>query len=364
MSPAKRLIAALALSTLTLGVADAQTVQIGSEASCARCAIVLENVVTLRDLTYDGPSTLIARGPAGDFYLYSDALVKTFKSDGQFRRQIGRRGGGPGEYEQPRNLLVARDGSVHLLDAQLSRYMVFSPDGKIRSAATTSVNRGIGMDAVFLADGQLVVNGIFSSMADAGYALQRIDAAGHSTLRFDEGVFDLSKKWLQRRLLWTRSDGSLLVARPYTFAIDVYAPDLTKQTTIRRVADWIPRSEPQESPSGGIFDKPFTPELTAIWEDADGLVWLLMYVPSPLWKPGPTSRPGHLPPRDEFDALAKRPRKDAIVEVIDLKRGQVFARSRIAGLIGLPFGGGYIAENVDTLQGEPVVRISRFRLKR
>lgn len=350
--------------TLSASSASPQAVEIQSAVSCGRCAVVIEQVADLAGVFYEGPPTLITRGPNGEFFMLDAEAIKAFGRTGGFRFQIGRRGGGPGEYQRPRNLLVARDGSIHLLDVMLARYTVFSPAGKFRSMVPTTITRGIGMDAVFLPDGQLVVNGIFSTPNDAGYALLRIDRSGRATHRFDEGPFVYEKPWLQRRLLWARSNGELLVAKPYSFDIDVYSAGLQKQTTLRRVAEWVPSSVPDENPSDGVFDQRPTPRLASVWEDADGLIWLVALVPSPRWKSGPRVQPGKLPPREEYDALERRPRYDTIIEVVDLTQRQVVARSRIAGEIGQAFGGGYIATNIESAQGDPTLRISRLRLKR
>jgi hypothetical protein len=141
----------------------------------------------------------------------------------------------------------------------------------------------------------------------------------------------------------------------------VYSTDHAKKFSIARVADWIPSQNPEEAPSDGLFDEPPTPQLAAIWEDAQGLLWLFMLVPSRSWEPGPRMDQVTLN-RETAHTLANRPRFETIIEVVDVERQRVLARSRLDGSVGTPFGGGYFALSVEESVGEPGLRISRVQL--
>src|SRR5205085_2595285 len=82
-----------------------------------------------------GRVTTIAGDSSGGFYVVDskDGVLKAFDRTGSFIRAIGRRGAGPGEYEMIRNLMVAPDGSLHVLDGVLGRHTVFRRDGKLVS---------------------------------------------------------------------------------------------------------------------------------------------------------------------------------------------------------------------------------------
>lgn len=352
---------------VSAGMSDAQTTtRIGSSVSCEACSITIASVVTLSGTEFDGPATLIARGRSGEFYLMDpgERLLKVFASDGRFVRTIGRQGGGPGEYERIRNILLPEDGTIHLLDGTLGRRSVFSRDGKFLESSPVRLYGGTGMAGVLLPKGDLIVN-IRPTPEDRRIAvLQRIDRAGSATAIFDDASRDLRKTWLQQRLLWARPTGEVLVGRPFSFAIDVYDPDLRKSLSVVRVDDWIPSTDPDEEPGDGAFDKPYSPRLLGIWEDAQGLLWLHMMLPSPKWKPqAPPSRGAHLS-RQDLDQLARRPRVETVIEVVDLRRRRVVARSRFEGALGLPFGGGYVAQSIVDSTGNAALQISRFILNR
>src|SRR5690606_1052561 len=147
---------------------NAQVEIIGSNVSCTSCVVVQDSVTTLLDLFYDNPPSLIARSPSGSYFLWDNAITE-YAANGRFVRQIGRRGGGPGEYELPRNLFVSADGALHVLDAQLTRYTVFNPNGRVRSTRPISAFRGIGWPALLTERGDLIINGVFATTADAGF---------------------------------------------------------------------------------------------------------------------------------------------------------------------------------------------------
>jgi hypothetical protein len=290
----------------------------------------------------------------------TDGLLKVFSADGRLVRSVGRRGGGPGEYESVRNVLVSPDGVIHLLDGVLGRWTVFGRDGDVVRTTRIPVGPALAEPAVLRSDGQLVVN-VGSTLASAHETgtLHLVDAQGDIKYSFDTAVVDPRAPWRRWRLLWSRPDGGLLVAQPYSSTIDVYDSDLTRKGSVVRVGEPFPLRQPEGSPSDGVFDRPFTPMMSAMWEDASGLRWLEVRVPSPLWTP---RRRVHGLGGQAYSNLGNRPRFDTILEVLDVRRRSVLARSRLNGPIGVPFGGGYFAVPAEDSSGEPRAHIIRAKL--
>lgn len=356
----------LAITTLDYGMAHPQLGRIDSEVTCPRCEIVVESVTTLRDTDFRGPATAIARDPGGYFYLAdpNDGLLRVFAPDGRPAQQIGRKGAGPGEYEIVRNIAITRNGVVVVLDAALGRLSNFTRTGEFRGSVHTRVTGGLGLPAVILSNGQIVVNTAARRPDERGFALQHLDVDGSTRRTFDEALFDPRRRWLHHRVLWAHSDGELFVGRPYTFAIDVYDGNLSKRLSLVRTADWIPAQEPTDEELGdGVFDRPYTPRLRALWVDTRGRLWLHMMVPHRAWRPGPRAPHRQALSEDSVASLAARPRVETIIEVIDIRRSRVLARSRFDGPLGLPFGEGYVASTLEDAEGEPRLRISRIHLR-
>lgn len=86
--------------------------------------------------TYDsfGRVMSTALSPSGRLYVADDKqhTVIAFDSRGRFLRNLGRRGGGPGEFEQPWLVAVDPFDSIYVWDAAQARVSVFGPDMQYR----------------------------------------------------------------------------------------------------------------------------------------------------------------------------------------------------------------------------------------
>jgi len=243
-----------------------QTVRVPSPVLCPSCSFTVDTVVTLSGVMFRGPATTIQRHPLAGLYLLVDAtddLLKAYRADGSLVQAFGRRGGGPGEYEMVRNVLVSTDGSVHLLDGLLGRWSVFARTGGFVRSIPLRVTAGLGMGAVLLQDGGMVIN-VRRVGAEATNPLVYVDREGKVTPIPGNTDFRPQQTWLQRRLLWAGERGELYVARPFAFVVDVYDRQFRRSLSLGRVDDWIPRREPQEPPADGTFDRPHTPQLMGL----------------------------------------------------------------------------------------------------
>lgn len=346
---------------------QAQIVTIGSDVSCPTCVVEKHAVLRLSGPEISGPVSTIARDERGRLFAVdrTDGILRMYGSDGRLVRQIGRHGAGPGEYEQIRNVLVDSAGNIHVVDGVLGRRSEYDPTGKFRTSAQGITQGGFGRPILLAEDGQMIINGIGHTIDDVGYSLQRVDKSGATTGLFDEAAYSAERPWQQDRILAGRRNGRFWVGNPYAFTFDLYAADLKKTLSIVRRADWLPPLKTDDRLSDGVWDRPYTPQIRASWEDADGNLWVLYYVPSPEWKPGPRlPTPAQMrasgPPAAE---QTSRPRLNTVIEVIDLKRNVVLARTRFRDPVGLVFGSGYVARTVYDQGGEPSIEISALILK-
>jgi hypothetical protein len=120
------------------------------------------NVALVRDLVIgelDGPPEISfghifygALEPSGAFYLYdaNDYQIRRYDAQGKFTGLIGRRGGGPGEYQETAGIDVTGDTLLVVHDAGSLRITYFQPDGKVRRAF--SITRGGFYGDGFVAD--------------------------------------------------------------------------------------------------------------------------------------------------------------------------------------------------------------------
>lgn len=76
----------------------------------------------------------------GTLYVADGWAVRVFAPDGGLLRTIGRRGGGPGEFEAAISVAVLPGDSLWVFDGGLNRVTVFEPGGR-RAAYTVQVGR-------------------------------------------------------------------------------------------------------------------------------------------------------------------------------------------------------------------------------
>lgn len=113
--------------------------------SCVSCELVLEKVAVLGGSSSDFEITRtspVTRDGGGNFYVASarePGVIGVFDSGGRFVRRIGRRGQGPGEFQQPHALIGGRGDTLHVLDLGLQRYTRIRGSGALVSVAPLRV---------------------------------------------------------------------------------------------------------------------------------------------------------------------------------------------------------------------------------
>lgn len=85
----------------------------------------------------------------------SEGRVTIFTPEGHVRARIGRKGQGPGEFDQPRYPRFGSDGRIYVADGGLMRLQVFDSTGTFLTSIDLS-NVGMITDFDRLADGRLV----------------------------------------------------------------------------------------------------------------------------------------------------------------------------------------------------------------
>jgi 6-bladed beta-propeller len=337
-----------------------------SEVTCSTCSIVIEPVVELTDASFAdfGPNPPLARDSTGRTYVVDELRrLSVYDSKGRFVRSIGELGGGPGEYERIRNIVIDREGTVHLLDPQLARHSRFTAEGEFIGSVTVPDIAGQNYGpAQFLSDGSIALIRRRLGPEESSEPLVAINGDGvGSRVPWDSWAVPdpkTSNDWL----MWVSSSGEVLVGERFSFAIRVLARDLTPIGSILRRAEWIPTTVQEGRVSDGVLDKPFTPSLEGVWEDEEGVAWLYMRGPSPDWRPNRSDGRGLS--QEEYIALADRPRFVSFLEAIDPRRGEVLARYTINGSLGAAFGQGFFAKNGLDAGGKPTVTVTRAVLTR
>lgn len=84
------------------------------------------------NLAFSSPLDMAVDGAGGIYILDSgNQRIQVFGPDGKYLRTIGRRGQGPGEFENPNSISIDRQGNLHVLDGAQKRIQVFTPRGDV-----------------------------------------------------------------------------------------------------------------------------------------------------------------------------------------------------------------------------------------
>ncbi len=288
------------------------------------------------------------------------ATPTVFNSRGRFLRDVGRSGGGPGEYEQVGNIVPEPDSLMHVLDQALNRRSILQSDGHfIRSVPLYGVGGALG-GAVALPNGHFITNRSLTHESDVGYLFQEVDQAGKLLRQFGgDGSYRADRPFESIRRLGAAPNNSFWSAKLYEYRLQLYDSQRRVSLDLIRRADWFPTLARNAFPQGGRLDQPPTPEIKGIWQDANGLVWVVATLQSPQWKPTPLNgRPGQ-----PFDTPLNEVLQTAI-EVIDPATATVITSTRVRFATLWVLRNGYHASYRESSDGTPVVDIWHLTLTR
>lgn len=308
------------------------------------------------------PSLIAVDSSGGTFFLVnpSDHKIEVFGIDGRLARAVGRKGGAPGEFEMIRNLMALPDGAFQIVDPLLSRRSIYDRNGAFKSSARIGLLPAFDHPVLMLPSGQLLANSLKAIPPDTVATLQLLDPDGSVVKVFESSLGDPSQQWRVKRHLWRRLDGSILVADPFVPELKVYSGDLVLRQTIP-YPEGTPIKAPLEGkPSDGVFDRPLTPRLIGMWEDLQGLIWLVTLAPSPQWQP--RDQINGISP-EMYRKLGDRPRVATVLEAFDPASGRLVSRLEVDSAIGVVFDRGFVAKQTEIAEGISAVVVSRINLQ-
>lgn len=350
-----------ALSWLVLlplsGAAQVPIVELGGP-SCPGCEIALEPVLTLGDP--DGPGMLegafnnVRVDSRGRYYVFAvgSPYFWVFDESGEILRRVGRAGQGPGEFGMIGEIIVDPSDSLFVMDPALGRMTVFSPDYRpVRSVAVGPLARGQGL---FLGT-QMVINAGIHTPDRIGYPLHLVNRNGEVVASFGsltDGAYraDL-REVLDSRELGASKGDSIWVGRINQYVIERWLATGEIVDAMQREPQWFPAWWAPEADA----DSPPVPLLVDLSQRGDTL-WVLIKVAGEDWRSGvePDGRLARVTDRDAY--------RDAILEAIDLTRGEVLASRRFTQLLDTFLDGAMVARNDTDELGNPVVRLHALRI--
>ncbi|MCC7003041.1 MAG: hypothetical protein IT357_12865 [Gemmatimonadaceae bacterium] len=299
--------------------------------ACPRCRIEVKPSISIGD--DDGPGILggypnvVLRMPSGSLVLAGggreDQAPRFFDARGRYVRTVGRFGAGPREFQFVRAGFVQGD-SVYLVDVVNARLSVVRP--------TSGVVREVRLDPPINAPyasafgGGIALSGGIAGADGRSAALQRYGRDGKRIGSMGTADQLVSRfgfiRWQQPHP--ARDGGLWSVAGFGAYVIHRWDADGRPLRNYVGHSSWFTAGEGDRAPSP--HEKPST-ELQDVWEDANGLLWVIALIEDPNWARalGPERI---IEGRSASEILRRDRYYDTMIEVIDTKTWRVISRQR------------------------------------
>lgn len=322
---------------------DAQQ-PIGDEVLCAQCSI--RKSVTARFGDVDGPgaipgipSSVVVDAQGRFLVIFPSTAPMLFGSDGRFVQQVGRMGGGPGEFRDPRNAVRAGD-SIAIID--FGRVSILGPDLQLTRTVSLSGLTPVEVVPVDWPSSVLISGTGLVDTDLVGWPLHILDVSKDvatvvKSFGENEGVLipDLPQL-VRRHVTIGRNAATIWAVGPYTYGLTQWSRDGRLQRHFRRDAAWGPdgsgrlRGGPEVAPG---------PRVAAIHEDEAERLWVITHIPSATWREAWRDMTDRARIASSAGDVAARlfPSSSALyqsmIEVIDPARPGVVTREQLNGYV-------------------------------
>ena len=320
----------IAVSGVLPTMAESQTATpIPLDPPCYLCTVELEHIVTIGD-SGDGfidrrPSQVIRLGD-GRFLVLTDRVL-LYESTGAFIREVGRRGGGPGEFKMPWRVFRHERDTLVVHDPMNTRISVFDSAGRYVSSHPWRGKPYIR--GLWFGPDTFIVNASYRTPMSVGFPFHAMDGDGnvlHSfgadTPRYMPG--EQPQRW--RRAMARESDSSFWAAHDWEYRIEEWlVTGLQLRRVLERSVPWFSEEQqygevtPRTAPMSSTRD---------LARDAVGNLRILVSVADPGWKSSLGDsirrRDGSVAYRIDDYQLAY----DTFVEIVSPGEGRVLASNR------------------------------------
>ncbi len=303
---------------------DSTEVRVLSDAPsiCHNCVqFTLE--ATLGDTS--GPGYLVhtdyvVRDSVGNYWLgqYKD-MIKVFDKAGNFVRQVGRQGSGPGEFLVPMPTYADAGGLIHIVDPSNVRETVMRPDFQVHTIrGFPSVMRAAPLPD----ERRYVATGAPPSPDGIGLPLHITDGRkiAHSFGRSRTGIVSPFKLY---RVLATDRASRIYSTWPFGYLIEVWT------TYGHRITGFQGPTLSDRAPQPGVFsdDHPPVTKVAALYPDEKDRLWVLILCVKDDWREHMrvvrrSSGRSVLQPINSVSELYT-----SRIDVVDLNSGSIIARS-------------------------------------
>jgi hypothetical protein len=343
------------------------TIRISPREACPRCTIEFERIIefgSVNDPTSpDEYSFSFAFDSSGRLYaapMADKTTVGVYDRSGRFVSTIGRAGAGPGEYRVISEVKMMRGDTLLVSDIAAARITLIDAEHRVAASFNTiSGVRGV----LPLRDGTFVVHANTGTRDKAGMSLHRINRAGDVMNSFGESAepYDARQVAPNVRIIAQGAGGTIWSARQNRYLIEEWTSDGALRRVLSANPPWF---EAWTVPARVPSQRPNT-RLRLVFQDAEGLLWVISQAPDRRWRPESTGAPAG----QETHETRARPTAewagfvDSIVDVIDPRSGQLIVRRRYDEVFGADMSGGHGYVGTQRQLSTGVTRVTVWRPK-
>lgn len=317
---------------------------ISGAATCPACQIHVREVLTLspppggfvewpQSAWVDGRGRILVAQPN------KRVLPAIFDSTGRFIQFIGREGEGPGEYRYAAHIAADAHDSIWISDWGNGRLSVISPEITFARAFSTSQVGSLSPTG----SGRLVAAAASASGRQRLTAIQVYDLAGNWLNGHGPVAGQLSGATDVQYLVAGARDGGFWAVRMFGRLLLLHVDLEGREQWLERTPEWY------DGLPEGATDLTGASWGRAIWEDAEGLIWIAFQVAAKnegialdtLRSEGQLFEV----PRDPDEAF------DTWVEVLDPAQGRLVIAQRLPNVLSVGAGPGRMLRVVETEDG-------------
>jgi hypothetical protein len=320
---------------------------------------------------------MIKRDGIGRFYVLRPSspsglgdVPVVFDSTGRFVSRLGRLGDGRGEYQGARVVAIGPADTAFIFDLRTQRLSVSAPN--LRFVRSTAV-QVLVLDATMASKDRIAIAAIVPDPDRFGIPLHLLDPTGRYVLSFGE---DIGRPILPdeeaplRRKLASAAMGGIWSADEWgQYRIRRWDANGHLVTEFTRRAAWLSEGIPSSSKAPDI---PPPASIAGLFEDDDGLLWVLVTVTDRRnwaralrsFQPSPEEIRTRTVPGPFYLIVDYELAFDTVIEVIDPVNRVLLASLHTDSLFNYAVGPGRVARLIRKESGAVIPEVWKVRLHR